>query len=111
MRRLLIVLPVLGITFSAHAADLPQAKIEAIERLVKTFMSANEVPGLSVAVVADGTLKWSNGYGLADVQNSVPAKATTMFQAASIGKTMTATAAMRLEDEGKLNIAADIRDV
>jgi serine beta-lactamase-like protein LACTB len=110
MRRLLIVLPILCIPLSAHAADLPPAKIEAIERLVKTFMSANQVPGLSIAVVADGELKWSNGYGVADVQNSVPAKATTMFQAASIGKTMTATAAMRLEDEGKLSLAADIRD-
>ena len=110
MRPLLIALLLISFTFTAAAAELPQAKIEGIERLVTAFMAANEVPGLSVAIVADGELKWSNGYGLADVENFVPAKATTMYRSASIGKTMTATAALRLEDEGKLNLAADIRD-
>jgi serine beta-lactamase-like protein LACTB, mitochondrial len=110
MRALLIALLLIAVTFTAAAAELPQAKIEGIERLVTAFMSTNEVPGLSIAVVADGELKWSNGYGLADVENFVPAKATTMYRSASIGKTMTATAALRLEDEGKLDLAADIRD-
>ncbi len=110
MRSLLISVLLLTSSITAAAADLPQTKIDGIERFVKAFMSANGVPGLAVAVVVDGELKWSNGYGLADVQNSVPAKATTMFQAASIGKTVTATAVMKLEEEGKMNLAADIRD-
>lgn len=92
------------------SALLTPAKIAGIEKFVKDFMAANGVPGVSVSVVVDGKLVWSQGYGLADVENSVPATATTMFRTASIGKTMTATAAMILADEGKLDLNADIRD-
>jgi len=108
MRAILIAVALLGV--NATAAELPQAKREAIERLVSTFMSSNEVPGLSIAVVADGEVAWAAGYGLADMQNFVPMKAVTMLQAASIGKTMTATAAMHLQDDRKLDLAADIRE-
>lgn len=91
------------------AAGLDAAKIEQIERRVRAFMSANRVPGLSVAVVVDGEPAWSAGYGLADLENHVPAKATTAYRTASIGKTMTATAAMQLVEQGKLDFDADIR--
>jgi len=59
----------------ASATELPGAKIEAIDRLVKAFMATNGVAGLSIAVVADGQLQWSSGYGLADAENSVKATA------------------------------------
>lgn len=77
---------------------------------MKAFVTTNGVAGLSIAVVADGKLRWSNGYGLADVENSVKATAGTIYRSASIGKTMTATAAMQLVEEGRLDLNADIRD-
>jgi len=43
------------------AQHLPPANVEQIERLVKAFMSAHSVPGLSKAVVVDGEPIWSNG--------------------------------------------------
>jgi serine beta-lactamase-like protein LACTB len=92
------------------ATGLPQAKIDGIDKLVTAFISANEIPGLSIAVVADGEVTWSKAYGLADVENHVAARVDTHYQAASIGKTMTATAAMALVDAGKLTLDADIRD-
>ena len=52
MRAFLIALLLLD--FNVAASELPQAKIEQIGKLVGTFMSANEVPGLSIAVVVDG---------------------------------------------------------
>src|ERR1043165_1601735 len=107
MRRFPVSLIFLAIALSAAGAELPPAKIEGVERLVTSFMSANEVPGMSIAIVADGELKWSNGYGFAYIENFVPAKSTTMYQNASIGKLQTATAAMRLEEEGKLDLEAD----
>ena len=94
---------------SAGAADLPKSKIEGIERFVTSFMAAHAVPGLSIAVVADGELKWAKGFGMADVENLVPAKEGTMYRSASIGKTLTATAAMRLVEEKKLDLDADVR--
>jgi serine beta-lactamase-like protein LACTB, mitochondrial len=110
MRFVLILTLVLSFTRSAATAELPRSKVEAIERAVTAFMSKNGVPGLSIAVVADGALAWSNGYGMADVENTVPAKATTAYRSASIGKTMTATAAMQLVEAQRLDLSADIRD-
>lgn len=90
--------------------QLQQAQIDEIGRTVSAFMAKHKIPGLSIAIVAEGELAWSNGYGMADVENSVPAKATTAYRTASIGKTMTATAAMQLAESGKLDLNADIRD-
>ncbi len=67
-------------------------------------MAEHQIPGLSIAIVVDGALAWSNGYGMADLENFVPATATTAYRTASIGKPMTATAVMQLAERGRLDI-------
>ena len=109
MKRLLIG-AALAIAFQTRAADLPQSKVEGIERLVGAYVASQKIPGLSIAVVVDGKLKWANAYGYADLENKVVAKTTTRYRSASIGKTMTATAAMQLADAGTLDLNADIRN-
>jgi CubicO group peptidase (beta-lactamase class C family) len=94
---------------SADGPRLEPAKVERIVKRMRAYMAAQGVPGLSIAVVMDGQFVWSGGYGLADVENDVPARATTAYRSASIGKTMTATAAMQLAEQGKLDLDADIR--
>ena len=91
------------------AAALPPAKAARIDELVAAYLAKNQVPGLSIAVVADGALAWTNAYGLADVENAVPARPSTRYRSASIGKVLTATAAMRLVEEGRLDLDADAR--
>jgi serine beta-lactamase-like protein LACTB len=90
-------------------AELPPAKVVQIEQLVTAFRTLNQIPGMSIAVVADGELAWSGSYGLADAENGVPARPTTAYRSASIGKPLTATAAMRLVEAGALDLDADIR--
>jgi CubicO group peptidase (beta-lactamase class C family) len=92
-----------------EAAGLPAGAVAKLESAIGTYMAANHVPGLSIALVIDGHPAWSRGFGQADVENAVPATAATAYRSASIGKTMTATAAMRLVDAGKLELDADIR--
>jgi CubicO group peptidase (beta-lactamase class C family) len=92
-----------------QATRLPPASIVRIESAIDAYMAANHVPGLSIALVIDGRPGWSRGFGLADVENAVPATARTAYRSASIGKTMTATAAMRLVEAGRLDLDADIR--
>lgn len=94
---------------TVKAQHLAPAKVEQIERLLKAFMSVHSVPGLSIAVVVDGDPIWSNGYGIADLENKVPAKASTAYRSASIGKTMTATAAMQLVEQRRLDLDADVQ--
>lgn len=96
----------------AHAASpvaFTPARVDSIERFIRSFMREQRVPGLSIAIVVEGRLAWSNGYGFADLENRVPATDSTVYRSGSIGKTMTATAAMQLVESGKLDLSADIR--
>ena len=88
---------------------LSQQQIEAIKGLVTSAMSKDVVGGVSVAVAKGGKLVWSEGYGLADVENNVPATAETMYRTASISKWLTASAALRLVEDGKLDLDAPVQ--
>jgi CubicO group peptidase (beta-lactamase class C family) len=87
-------------------ADESQAKIE---RAIETFMAASKVPGMSVAVVQDGEFVWSGGFGMADLENSVPATSQTLYRLGSISKSLTATAAMKLWESGQLELDAPVQ--
>ncbi|MBN2172090.1 MAG: beta-lactamase family protein [Candidatus Krumholzibacteriota bacterium] len=66
------------------------------------------VPGLSVALMEDGELAWSKGYGLADVAARTPMTAGTIFQMASVSKAVTAACVLRLVDEGLIDLDAPV---
>lgn len=91
-----------------NAQTLPATKIGKIEAEITAWMTQNKAPALSVAIVTDNQISWSKGYGLADVENSVPAKADTAYRLASIAKSITAVAVMQLVERGKLDLNAPI---
>ncbi len=91
------------------AGGLGKETVVAVEGLVRDKMGKDRIPGLSVAVAVDGSLVWSQGYGLADVENNVPATAATAYRTASIGKPMTATAVMQLWERGRLDLDAPVQ--
>lgn len=94
-------------------AQIPQnlslEKSAKIEQAVTAFMSRLNVPGLSIAVVADNQLRWQQGYGLADLENFVPAKANTVYRLASVSKPITAVAVMQLVEKGKIDLDAPVQ--
>ena len=96
-------------TVSAQKKNLPPEKRLAIEKAVASFMSANSVPGLSAAVVLDGEPRWSQGFGMADLENSSPATSSTLFRLGSISKPISATAVLQLWERGKLDLDAPVQ--
>ena len=66
------------------------------------------MPGVSVAVLADGEIGWARGYGFADVESRRPVTANTLFQAASVSKPVAALAALQLVEEGRVDLDADV---
>lgn len=91
------------------SVPLQPARIEAVEAAISAEMARAGIPGLSAAIGLSGDLKWSSGYGLADVENSVPAKAETAYRLASVTKPMTAVTVLRLAEQGKLDLEAPIQ--
>ena len=90
-------------------ASLSSAQISTIEKAITTFMSQHHAPSVSVAIVKDGNLAWTGAYGFSDLENSVPAKTSTMYRLASISKQITATAVMQLADAGKLDLDVPVQ--
>jgi CubicO group peptidase (beta-lactamase class C family) len=70
-------------------------------------MAAMQVPGVSIAVIHNGAIEWAQGFGIA-AAGGAPVTAETLFQAGSISKPVAAMAALRLVQEGKVNLDADI---
>jgi CubicO group peptidase (beta-lactamase class C family) len=83
--------------------------VQAVEAAISAAMAAERVPGLSVAVATRGELRFAGGYGQADVENSVPATAETVYRLASVSKPITAVAALRLAEEGRLDLDAPVQ--
>lgn len=93
----------------AQNKSFSDEKRAQVEKVASSFMAANSVPGISIAVVQDGALVWSQGFGMADLENFVPATATTLFRLGSISKPITATAILQLSEHGKLDLDADVQ--
>jgi CubicO group peptidase (beta-lactamase class C family) len=62
-------------------------------------------------VIRDSAIHWAKAYGIADVETKAPVSVTTLFQAASISKPVTAMAAMRLAQEGRLALDGDVNSI
>lgn len=78
------------------------------EMALSARMSELNVPGASVAVINDGRIEWAKGYGVAETGTATAVTARTPFQAASISKPVAALAALRLVDEGRLDLDEDV---
>src|SRR5260370_36305599 len=77
--------------------------------MVSKVMGRPHVPGLSGAVVEDGRFAWAAGFGMAELENNVPASEHTLYRLASISKSLTATAAMQLFEHGQLDLDAPVQ--
>ncbi len=104
-----LVVLALFLPLAAQPVGLPAAKVEAIEKAVSSEMSRQNIPGLSVAVAAGGQRRWAGGFGLADLENFVPAKRETVYRLASISKPITAVAVMQLVEQGKIDLDAPVQ--
>src|SRR5262245_21134924 len=71
-------------------------------------MAHYKVPGLSVAVINDGQIEWARGYGGVEKDGDKSVTADTLFLAGSISKPVAALAALRLVEQGKLNLDEDV---
>jgi len=93
----------------AQPGQIARERLAQLEKAIARFMAANSTPGVSVAVVENGVAEWSAGFGSADLENSVPATSHTLYRLASISKPITATAALLLWQQGRLDLDAPVQ--
>lgn len=95
---------------AVRAGPLDSAIGQAQEAL-RGFVESSTIPGLSVAVAVDGRIVWAEGFGFADLEQRVSARADTVYRIASISKSMTGAVLARLALSGRLDLDAPIRQL
>lgn len=77
---------------------------QKISDITPELMEKHQVPGVSIALVADGRVQRTLVYGVASVKSGAPVKTNTLFEAASMSKPLFAYAALKLVEQGKLEL-------
>ena len=97
-------------TLAAHT--LTAADAEAfLDGIMPQQLERENIAGATVAIVKDGKLLFSRGYGYADVANKKPVSPEeTLFRPGSISKLFTWTAVMQLVEQGKLDLDRDVNE-
>jgi serine beta-lactamase-like protein LACTB len=95
------MLAALAATAVSAAGPPPEAQAKAY---LEELWRATGTPGISVAVARGGRLVFAEGVGFADLENMVPATASTVYNVGSVSKVMTAVAVMQLVEQGKVRL-------
>lgn len=90
------------------AVASPAFAKDDLDAFIAGEMAKADIPGLAVGLAKGGTVRLARGYGFADLARRRPVTAETMFHIASITKTVTATAVMRLAEQGRLTLDAPV---
>lgn len=86
-------------------SDLPvEAQSSGVDKIVARRIAETRTPGMAVAVIVDGKVVHKKGYGLANLETQSKVTERTVFNLASITKSFTALAAMKLVETGKITL-------
>lgn len=103
MKKILTLIILVALSLTAAPQRTLTKKLERLDAYFGQARADWEVPGMAVAIVKDGQLVFSKGYGTRNVATGEPVDGNTLFAIASNTKAYTAAALAILVDEGKLS--------
>ncbi|MBU3146123.1 serine hydrolase [Clostridium sp. CF012] len=75
-----------------------------LDKLVPELQKRYGVPGTAIGIIQDGEIKYVLNYGLEDKKKDKAISDDTVFQAASMSKSLTAWGVMKLVEEGEISL-------
>jgi CubicO group peptidase (beta-lactamase class C family) len=81
-----------------------EATFPVIDKIYKEYAEQNHFPGLVYGIVVDGKLVHAGSVGYTDLKERTEASSKSAFRIASMSKSFTAMAILKLRDEGKLKL-------
>jgi CubicO group peptidase (beta-lactamase class C family) len=87
-----------------------QIEGEKSQWTLKERMQQYYIYGLSIAVIRNYKIEWARGYGMMDTATNAPVTTQTLFQAGSISKSLNAVGLLKLVQDKKIDLYADIND-
>ncbi|MCI0702253.1 MAG: serine hydrolase, partial [Planctomycetia bacterium] len=111
-----LTLALLALFFASPAIAQPSVPptepykpaVAELEKLIKHEVDDKKLPALSIALIDDQKVVWAAGFGFQDRAKKIPATAETIYRVGSVSKLFTDVAVMRLVEEGKIDIDADV---
>ena len=85
-----------------------EKEIALAREFVEREMAAQLIPGLTIGFIKDD-FQWVEGFGYSDLENQVPAKPESAYRLASVTKPMTAIAVLKLVEQGKIDLDAEVQ--
>lgn len=124
-----LLIPLLALALSATAGGAQSSVEERIARVERGLvpravaqgqidkrfsiaerMTYHGIPGMSVAVIDDGRLVWARAYGVGNQDEKNVVTTSTLFQAASLSKPVSALGAVLLAQQGRIKLDGDVRE-
>jgi CubicO group peptidase (beta-lactamase class C family) len=103
-----VVVTVAAAASAALAADPPADVTARVDALFAGYTA--DTPGCAVGVSKDGKETLARAFGSSDLENGIPNRAETVFEAGSVSKQFTAAAILLLAQAGKLKLEDPVRD-
>ncbi len=92
-------------TTSLSKAEAEKQEVSAhLDDRIPELMNMYNIPGISVALIKDGDVVWSKGYGYQDLAKNKPVNSNTLFRAESITKSLTAWGVMNLVEQDYIEL-------
>jgi CubicO group peptidase (beta-lactamase class C family) len=79
-----------------------------LELLIRELMTQAVVPGVAIAFIKDAAVVWHREFGVRDAESKAPVDERTLFEMASVSKTVFAYAVMQLVDRGTITLDAPL---
>jgi N-acyl-D-amino-acid deacylase len=84
---------------------------ESIDRLMTNFLDDHKLPGAALAVARDGRLLYARGFGHTDPEKKELMQPDSLFRIATLSTPITATAVLKLAEQGKFKLGDRIFDL
>lgn len=94
-----------------NSSDKIPQSIPELRQELERLMDYHGVPALGVTLVEGDSIIWSDGLGLANKADSIPADGQTMFRIGSISKMFVSLSILKLQEEGKVSLLDQVKEL
>ncbi len=83
---------------------------QSFDEIIELLMERGHFPSISACIIKKDQVVWSQGYGFSDRENNIAATDSTVYQIASVTKTVTGTALLQLYDQNLFDLDDNVND-
>lgn len=99
-----ICMPMLAAAANGAPKDPEITSLPELKRQIENTLVSNHIPAMGIVLISKGKVEWEGALGMADPVAQRAANIDTQFRIGSISKGLVALAALKLQQEGKLNL-------